>query len=794
MYRKLVIFAWIAIVFATTMLVPPNAAEATIGAIATTCRIHDRWGYTVSAANHANGLIYVAISDSEGNSNDRLRNFARIVIRAIDPTKVKNGGDCESTQFNDTLTYTTYSILVTPTIVRSDTAGNIYVGKISQGGFRLLHIPATATKANPFAGMTQTMITGVGGGPNVSMGGMAVTKDHVLVGAATFASGKKFYGYYRVITTVQAARGGSIDGGWMPLSTYPLYGTQNSALDSFAGMSNGKFFIGGSFEYPNPKFMALGGILDPVTNNLVGIRGTSGRLDELPCNNASLGMIPYGCFYPSGQMGEDGNLYVSYGVGQAMGPRHNFIVRFNTTANRWENLNGVPNISTRMPPFTNTEASGVGKYIDGSGSIYAAGTNGLRGPVTLAAYESGNWINKGFNIPIAEFGKPSIIASRFGNETRLSIFYVSIFDGDVYMTTYQGAFTGSVASCSERVRFENGATAIDRTNVTGIVTVATSCQATKYVARVTSTATKPTTDPTTAEYKAYSKTNPIISASGLTANAVNFIHVRLYDASNRPTSGWVTQRMISDTSATVGATTTLTSSFSSPRYLDSITADGSSYADDDYTRNLVGKFTVTGVNDLSGLASFQFEGSNERTYSSALLNQSQTVFLELTGTANEVGTTVRLVDGAGNIEDRAMTLIYDTTPPVVASDPSLTFTPTGSATDVFEGEFTISGGSVTDDLYPGGYWGVWVAVEKDTGSADDTASTLKWGAAKVTSGTFDWNLRNGMDGVLEGGTYRVYVRFLDGAGNPSSTGINTTVTVTLPTSYQVFAPYITMQR
>jgi hypothetical protein len=342
MYRKLIIFVWVTVVLATSMLVPPTVAEAGIGDIATTCRIYDKSGYTVSAANHPNGLIYVAISDSDNNALDNLRNKARIIIRAIDPANAKSGGDCSSVQYYDTYTYTSYSVLVTPTIIRSDAAGNLYVGKINQGGFRLLYIPATATKSSPFAGITATIVSGVGGGPFVSMGGMAVTNNHVLVGAATFESGKKFFGYYRVLTTTQVARGGTVSGGWNSISNFPLYGTQYSALESFAGLSNGKFFIGGSFEYPNPKFMALGGILDPTTDppSLTGVRGSAGKLDALPCTNSSLGMVPYGCFYPSGQMGDDGKLYVSYGVGQAVANiRHNFIVRYDLTANRWENLN-----------------------------------------------------------------------------------------------------------------------------------------------------------------------------------------------------------------------------------------------------------------------------------------------------------------------------------------------------------------------------------------------------------------------------------------------------------------------
>lgn len=784
---------WVVVVFATTMLVPPQIAEAGIGAITTTCRVYDKSGYTVSAANHPNGLIYVAISDSDSSAADNLRNKARIVIRAIDPTNVKSGGDCSSVQYFDSYTYTTYSVLVTPTIIRSDAAGNLYVGKINQGGYRLLYIPATATKSNPFAGMTSTLISGVSGGPFVSMGGMAVTSNHVLVGAATFESGKKFFGYYRILTTTQVARGGSYSGGWNSISNFPLYGTQNSAIDSFAGLSNGKFFIGGSFEYSSPKFIALGGILDPNSNTITGVEGSAGKLDPLPCSNATLGMIPYGCFYPSGQMGDDGKLYVSYGVGQAVvNIRHNFIVRYNLSTNRWENLNGVPKIATRITPFSGTDASGLGKYVDGGGNIYAAGSNGVKGPIMVAAFENGSWSDKGFNIPITEWGKPAVLVSRFGNESRLSVFYVSLFDGDIYWTTYKGTFVGSSNSCSERIRFENGAAAINSTSATGTITVGKNCTATKYVARVTGSATKPTSNPRSSEFKRYNKANPVVSVTGLTANRANYIHVRLYDAANRPTSNWVTQKLISDTASTIGATTTLTSQYSSTYFLDSLSAGGSSYADDAYSRSLSGKLTISRVTDLSGLASFQPSGSNERTYTSSMLNQEQTVFLQTTGT-NEVGTTIRLTDRAGNVEDRTLTLIYDTEPPVVSS---ATLVETSTDNTSFERTFSVSGSSVDDVLYPTEYWGVWVAIEKDTGSApDDTNTDLKWGAVPVTSDSFTVNLLNGANGSLSSGDYHVYIRFLDGAGNASTSGTNTTVTVDASIdSYQTFVPYITLQR
>jgi hypothetical protein len=277
----------------------------------------------------------------------------------------------------------------------------------------------------------------------------------------------------------------------------------------------------------------------------------------------------------------------------------------------------------------------------------------------------------------------------------------------------------------------------------------------------------------------------------------SFIHVRLYDVANRPASNWITTRMVSDTDSTIGVTTTLTSQYSTPYFLDASSSGGSTFANSAYTRGMVGNLTITGVTDLSGLASFQPNGSNERAYTSALLNQSQTVFLQTTSNPDEVGTTIRFTDIAGNVEDRTMTLIYDTEPPTVTG---ATISQTSTDNTSFVRTFTV-GGSVTDNKYPApGYWGVWVAIERiadptSPPAADDTASTLKWGAIPVTSGSFEVNLLNGTSDLLSSGDYRVYIRYLDGAGNASSTGANVIVSVDAAVdTNKIYVPYITLQR
>ncbi len=110
--------------------------------------------------------------------------------------------------------------------------------------------------------------------------------------------------------------------------------------------------------------------------------------------------------------------------------------------------------------------------------------------------------------------------------------------------------------------------------------------------------------------------------------------------------------------------------------------------------------------------------------------------------------------------------------------------------------------AVNDNLYgkfdgqnlPAGrqFWGVWVANTRDPNTDPLTDPALKWTPVRVTPGdsfAIQWSVLAGL-GVApaEGnpalaGDYYVYVRFLDGAGNPSKQYVRTKVT--LPADYQV---------
>jgi hypothetical protein len=105
---------------------------------------------------------------------------------------------------------------------------------------------------------------------------------------------------------------------------------------------------------------------------------------------------------------------------------------------------------------------------------------------------------------------------------------------------------------------------------------------------------------------------------------------------------------------------------------------------------------------------------------------------------------------------------------------------------------------VRDNLYGDGagpgtadFWGVWVANSPTNVGSD--SPTLQWFPVQVeTPGpifTIDWNLFTGLSKAEQrAGAYFVYVRMLDGAGNPSKEVLETQVT--LAPNYDVARSYI----
>lgn len=175
--------------------------------------------------------------------------------------------------------------------------------------------------------------------------------------------------------------------------------------------------------------------------------------------------------------------------------------------------------------------------------------------------------------------------------------------------------------------------------------------------------------------------------------------------------------------------------------------------------------------------------------------------------------TITVTDNAGNSQPFPQKLVYDPGPiglndnpvtlPVLANG--------GILSDATQGNsivrlLSFTEISVNDNLYgkvtgvgpqlPNGsqFWGVWIANSRErVGNPvqDDTpqASGLKWYPVKVGSPgaafTVPWSLFAGLGynptDAAKSGDYYVYVRFLDGAGNPSRGFLE--LKVTLPEGY-----------
>ncbi len=144
---------------------------------------------------------------------------------------------------------------------------------------------------------------------------------------------------------------------------------------------------------------------------------------------------------------------------------------------------------------------------------------------------------------------------------------------------------------------------------------------------------------------------------------------------------------------------------------------------------------------------------------------------------------VYVEDRIGNVSTspHVVSVVYDVTAPAlggVSGPLATTSSPKGGVVSL-----NTAGITVDDNLYtePGSgrkYWGYWVLVKKDSAGAPREDQELnewaKYGVVQPgpVSNAFSWNMARGLVGGIPGftpGTHTVYIRYLDGAGNWSST-------------------------
>jgi hypothetical protein len=224
-------------------------------------------------------------------------------------------------------------------------------------------------------------------------------------------------------------------------------------------------------------------------------------------------------------------------------------------------------------------------------------------------------------------------------------------------------------------------------------------------------------------------------------------------------------------------------------------ADG----DPNYTRKQAFYVEVTGNGECTGLKQLRI-GSSAQTLGSPF-PISGNFFANVLPIPGEVqvgpnSIVLETSDNAGNTHQISSTIFYDPTPPVLQTKGTVSATVPSSGPNVLVG-LQFSGNTVTDNMYGNrGFWGVWVANSRTAVANPVTDTSLQWAAlaGPGTSADFtltNWNLLNSIPAANQTpGDYYIYVRFLDGAGNPTGDYISTKVTLSTVTKPSATLPLI----
>ncbi len=227
---------------------------------------------------------------------------------------------------------------------------------------------------------------------------------------------------------------------------------------------------------------------------------------------------------------------------------------------------------------------------------------------------------------------------------------------------------------------------------------------------------------------------------------------------------------------------------------------GASDGDPTYTRDPLAYVEIHGLNECSGISDMSTARSTTSIAPSRkVLKDFFANVLPFPGTFVVGSNTVmvRINDVIGNSKDYTQALTYDVTPPILDSATPGSVTATADPKGTILTSLAFSNIKVTDDAYPGGFWGVWIANSR-TAVADPLIDTsLVWAPAAAPSNSTsftiaNWSLATGLTSdKLTTGSYTIYARFLDGAGNPTTGVISTTLNLTQPVILpQVLLPVV----
>jgi len=238
--------------------------------------------------------------------------------------------------------------------------------------------------------------------------------------------------------------------------------------------------------------------------------------------------------------------------------------------------------------------------------------------------------------------------------------------------------------------------------------------------------------------------------------------------------------------------------FSQSQQVQPLVTDG----DANYTRVMAFYIEVNGSAECSSLQTVR---AGRSTSSLPLAySLSSDVFVNVLPIPGQVvvgsnALVFQVEDGVGNTQFYTREISYDPTPPTLVTTGTLGVDVHASRGTILA-NLAVAGNEVTDNMYPGrGFWGVWVANSRTSVADPATDTTLAWQVMPIsgTASNFtlaNWSLVGGLPRAQQTpGDYYVYLRFLDGAGNPTAGYLSAKVTLTDITPPTVFLP-VTLRR
>jgi hypothetical protein len=388
--------------------------------------------------------------------------------------------------------------------------------------------------------------------------------------------------------------------------------------------------------------------------------------------------------------------------------------------------------------------------------------------------------------------------------TRADITWMDDASGTFQVHDMSGQIEGS---CSGTLNLENGADMTKKNPVSGAITLTSGCQTPDQMQIAVDTPIASTTDPAPQTYSA----TPSIQ---IPAGCQHIVYVQVLKSGSALTTFQDSIKVDDSVDASVSMVNPNMAGLPTI-YSQRITpadayAGGAKDGAPGYTR--VRKFFlgVSDAADCSGLKQFAAGGTGEPVTTIEAGGFAGSPALPGSASPGARTVTVWVTDTLGTGRAFSSPLIYDpadTDPseavsntlglPVLVTAQNPTVTTPASTNNLFV-SLSFSNIHVNDNLYDDGqapndndFWGVWVANSPTDLPSD--SPLLNWIPIPVSSPgpsfAIDWGLFSGLDQATDrrAGVYFVYVRFLDGAGNPSAEVLKTQTTLqnpfTMPTLY-----------